>query len=224
MPISSQETTIQSLFAPEVVAEEMTSPALLEDLHPAERACVDGAQFRRKLDFATGRVCARRALARLGATGLPLLMGDKGVPVWPPGIVGSISHCDGCCGAAVARRQQIQGIGLDIERIQEVDEGFIRLVCTPPELDWIRSVPPARQPAAAILLFSAKECFYKCQYPLTQRWLGFHDVRITAHVDDRAFEAALIAPAEPAPIAYSRGRYIIRDRYVLTGVTACKVE
>jgi 4'-phosphopantetheinyl transferase EntD len=220
MQISGRQTTVQSLFSPEVVAEEMTSPTLLENLHPAERACVDGAQFRRKLDFATGRVCARRALTRLGATGLPLLMGDKGVPVWPPGITGSISHCEGCCGAAVARRRQIQGIGLDIERIQRVDEGFLRLVCTPPELDWIRSMPPALQPAAAILLFSAKECFYKCQYPLTQQWLGFHDVRITVHVDHQEFEATPITHAKPTDITYSRGRYIIRDGHVLTGMTA----
>ncbi len=220
MPINGQETTIQSLFSPEVMAEEMTSPALLENLHPAERACVDGTQFRRKLDFATGRVCARRALTRLGATDFPLLMGDKGVPVWPPGVVGSISHCDGCCGAAVARRRQIQGIGLDIERVQGVDEGFRRLVCTPPELDWIRSMPPTLQTTAAILLFSAKECFYKCQYPLTQQWLGFHDVRITVRPDQQEFEATLITHAKPADIVYSRGRYIIRDSHVLTGVTA----
>lgn len=224
MPISSPDASLQFLFPPDVVAEEMTTPALLENLHPAERACVDGAQFRRKLDFATGRVCARRALARLGATGLPLLMDDKGVPIWPPAVVGSISHCDGCCGAAVAWRREIQGIGLDIERLQAVDEGFIRLVCTPPEADWLRSVSSARQHPAAVLLFSAKECFYKCQYPLTRQWLGFHDVCITVHMDDQEFDVALVTHAKPADIVYSRGKYIVRDHHVLTGMTACKVE
>ena len=33
------------------------------------------------------------------------------------------------------------------------------------------------------LFFSAKETFYKCQYPLTHRWVGFQDVEIQRRDD-----------------------------------------
>ena len=100
MSLDEPEKTIHLLFPPEVVAEEMTSPPSLADLHPAEQACIAKAGLKRRLDFAAGRVCARRAMAQLGVDGLPLLVGEKGQPVWPPGIVGSISHCEGHYGAA----------------------------------------------------------------------------------------------------------------------------
>jgi 4'-phosphopantetheinyl transferase EntD len=215
---------IQSLFPPEVVTQEMMVPTLMENLHPAERACIDRAALCRRLDFAGGRVCARRALAQLGIGAFPLLMGDKGEPVWPAGIVGSISHSGGRCAAAVTRRQRIQSLGLDLERLTEFEAGVTRLVCTVPELEWVQSLPEARRSTAVSLLFSAKECFYKCQFPLMRRWLDFHDVSIRVFPEDGEFEAAGPAGTTCTRVAFARGRYMLRDGYVITGLTAHTLE
>jgi 4'-phosphopantetheinyl transferase EntD len=215
---------IQSLFSAEVVTQEMTVPALMENLHPAEWACIDRVALRRRLDFAGGRVCARRALAQLGISNFPLLTGAKGEPVWPSGIVGSIAHSGGRCAAAVARRQRIQSLGLDLERLGEFEEGVTKLVCTALELEWVQSLPAARRARAVGLLFSAKECFYKCQFPLTRRWLDFHDVNIRVFPAAGEFEPAGPACAACAPIAFSRGRYLLHDGYIITGLTAHILE
>ncbi len=215
---------IQSLFPPEVVTQEMTVAALVEDLHPAERAYVDHSGLRRRLDFAGGRVCARRALAQLGIGDSPVLMGEQGEPVWPTGIVGSIAHSDGRCAAAVARRQRIRSLGLDLERLSAFEAGVTQLVCTAPELEWVQSLPDARRSMAVSLLFSAKECFYKCQFPLTRRWLDFHDVSIRVFPEDGAFEPTGPACAAGACVVFSRGRYILDDGYIITGLTARLVE
>ena len=39
-------------------------------------------------------------------------------------------------------------------------------------------MPEGERRAAAALIFSAKEAFYKCQYPLTTQSLGFHDASV----------------------------------------------
>ncbi len=220
MPAIENSTDIQSLFPSEVVVQEMTTPALFESLHPAEQACMDKASLRRRLDFAAGRVCARQALARLGVVGFPLLMGKKGEPVWPPGVVGSISHCDGRGAAAVARECQVRGLGLDMERIRPLGRGAVQLVCTPQELHWIDSLSQEQRDTAAILLFSAKESFYKCQFPLTGRWLDFHDVQVTVHAEAHEFEATIAVRGRPGDVICSAGRYILRDDYICTGLAA----
>jgi 4'-phosphopantetheinyl transferase EntD len=221
---NNPNTALQSLFPAEVATEEMAIPALVENLHPAERACIDGAGGRRRLDFAGGRVCARRALAKLGIGVFPLLTGEKGEPVWPTGVVGSISHSSGRCAAAVARRQRIRSLGLDLERLGPFEEGVIKLVCTAPELEWVRSLPGARRPMAVSLLFSAKECFYKCQFSLTRRWLDFHDVDIRVFPEDKEFEPTGPACSVSAGVAFSRGRYLVSDGYIITGLTAHILE
>src|SRR5438874_13378259 len=67
-----------------------------------EAAAVASAVPSRQREFATGRACARQALAALGVAPVPLDRGAGGAPAWPAGGVGSITHCAGYRGAAVA--------------------------------------------------------------------------------------------------------------------------
>jgi 4'-phosphopantetheinyl transferase EntD len=71
-------------------------------LFPEEAMQLDGAVDSRLREFATGRSCARQALAGLGLAPAPILRGAKREPLWPAGIVGSITHCRGYRAAAVA--------------------------------------------------------------------------------------------------------------------------
>ena len=220
MSLDKPEKTIQLLFPPEVITEEMTSPPSLANLHPAEQACIAEAGLKRRLDFAAGRVCARRAMVQLGVDGFPLLVGEKGQPVWPPGIVGSISHCEGYYGAAVARERKIRSVGLDIERLQELNDEFARLVCTRQELDWIQTLPSDQRHVAAVLLFSAKECLYKCQFPLTGQWLDFQDVRVSVQMDDDRFEVTSATARQSDDMVRLTGKYLVRSGCVFTGMIA----
>ena len=55
---------------------------------------------------ATGRLCARTALAKLGASSVPIPSGRRGAPDWPSGVVGSITHCAGYRAATAARARE----------------------------------------------------------------------------------------------------------------------
>ena len=106
---------IEALFPDGVVTVESTDAFSEDALRPEERAGLGRAVEKRRREFAAGRACARRALARLEIADAVLPIGPDRLPAWPAGIVGSITHCAGYCGVAVARRGSILCLGLDAE-------------------------------------------------------------------------------------------------------------
>lgn len=87
------------------------------DLEPIERSFVANAVHSRRKEFALGRALARRALAAAGHARVGIPAGPDRAPIWPTGIIGSITHCDHIAVAAVAPTQSgIQAIGIDLER------------------------------------------------------------------------------------------------------------
>jgi enterobactin synthetase component D len=75
-------------------------------------AALERAAARRQIQFLAGRVCAREAISRLRprVPAGPLPQGEEGCPVWPDGLVGSISHAESFATAAVARRIEAHGL------------------------------------------------------------------------------------------------------------------
>jgi 4'-phosphopantetheinyl transferase EntD len=170
--------TLQDLFPEGVVAAEMREPGDAADLWLAEAECVRHAVPNRVREFAAGRTCARRALRELGIEDFVLLAGQDRQPIWPSSIVGSITHTAGFCAAVVAPRRLFAGVGIDSEQVDKVSRDLWDTICRPEEASWRDTLPHEQQKAAAALLFSAKEAFYKCQYPLSGEWLDFHDLHV----------------------------------------------
>lgn len=169
---------VAALFPPGVVAAELRGegdPALLS---VGERQGVERFVPKRLKEFAAGRTCARLALQELGISGFSLLPAPDRRPLWPPGVTGSITHTEGYCVAVVARCSQIRSLGIDSEGIEAVHEELWPHICGAAELAWLKQLRPERRQACAALIFAAKECFYKCQYPVTGEWLDFSAVAI----------------------------------------------
>jgi len=218
---------VSSLFPKEVVTEEAHSACFEGSIHPEEEALVRDAYPKRRVEFAAGRECARRALEKLGVTDFPILAAADRAPIWPPGLVGTISHAGEYCGAAVARKGDVGGLGLDIERLKGLDRECTPLICTAPELSLLGSAPESQQERLSYLIFSAKECVYKCLHGATEKWLDFHDVMISplpiSHDSDHAprdFEAVLLVDADDGFERGKRlrGKYSFRDGYVFTAM------
>ncbi|HEY6480768.1 MAG TPA: 4'-phosphopantetheinyl transferase, partial [Streptosporangiaceae bacterium] len=106
---------IEEILPPSVAAAEEFGDRPDAVLFPEEEAVIGRAIEKRRREFTTARACARAALARLGQPPVAILPGERGAPGWPPGIVGSITHCAGYRAAAVARVSQVLAIGLDAE-------------------------------------------------------------------------------------------------------------
>ena len=169
-------TPLQGLYPAGAVVAALRGAGDLSILDPEEARCVARAVPARVAEFAAGRLCARLALAELGVVGFPLLAAPDRSPVWPLGVVGSISHTAGHCAVVAGSRTQFLGLGLDTELLAAVHAGLWSKLCTPPEHTRLGALPAAQRARAAALIFAAKEAFYKMQYPLTRERLDFDAV------------------------------------------------
>ncbi|HEY8154146.1 MAG TPA: 4'-phosphopantetheinyl transferase superfamily protein [Myxococcota bacterium] len=197
--MSEAARAIRALFPESVVALTAAEDAGSEPaaLLPEEAACIVRAGAKRRREFAAGRSTARLALARLGVEGFPLLADADRVPRWPEGVVGSISHCAGCCAVVVARRGRILSLGLDVERADPLEDEILTRICTPRERERAaRQAPPAGIDWGK-LVFSAKESAYKCYFPLARTLLGFQDMEIDFSPDATRFSARLLREGAP---------------------------
>jgi 4'-phosphopantetheinyl transferase EntD len=186
-------STIAPLFPNEVVVEEADPDRIRDELPAEEAALVEGAVKKRVAEFTAGRVLARRALERLGiADAPPLLRGARGEPLWPDGVIGSITHKTDLCVVVAAKRERIRGLGIDVEDATDLDEELFDRICTPNELTWLESKHPSNHGLLGKLLFSAKECVYKCRYPMTGEFLGFADVEIEPDLVEGSFAARIV--------------------------------
>jgi 4'-phosphopantetheinyl transferase EntD len=183
---------LAALFACEVAVAQGV-PALVDDcLYEEEREYIAEAVPRRRAEFGTARVCARRALAELGFAACSLVPNPDRSPRWPDGAIGSISHTDGICFVAVALSSRASGIGLDVERDAELAPELEAMICTPAERRWLDQWMGAERRRVAKLVFSAKEAFYKCQHPTTRSFLDFLDVDLHIDPDAGTFAVARV--------------------------------
>ena len=85
--------------------------------------------FRRSEESTAAGILADKALAMIGAPET-FSRNGHGLPVWPAGFNGSISHCQG--EAAVAVRQG-QPLGIDMEKISRVTDKIFDRIAVPAE-------------------------------------------------------------------------------------------
>jgi 4'-phosphopantetheinyl transferase EntD len=189
-------------------------------LYPEEEPAVARAVDKRRREYTTGRYCARRALGRLGLPLVAIPTGPDRAPTWPPGVVGSITHCAGYRAAAVAHARHLAALGIDAEPHEPLPEGVLGLVALPTEQTRLAEL--ARESPGVHwdrLLFSAKESVYKAWYPLARRWLGFEEAELA--LEPAAFTARLLVPGPEVggrPLSTLAGRWLVRDGLVVTAI------
>ncbi|MFK7939700.1 MAG: 4'-phosphopantetheinyl transferase [Roseovarius sp.] len=190
-----------------------------DDLHPTERSCLPHANDKRLGEFAAGRRAARMAMLALGHTPAPIVHQTDRSPRWPMGLAGSISHTDDICVAALAHLSDHAALGLDIEEDAALPEDLIREICTPSELAWLSICDPDLRNRHATLIFSAKECAYKVQYPLTSQVLEFDAFEITLDPETGQFEATFTGDVAPFSARDClHGRFAFGANLVMTGL------
>jgi len=127
------------------------------NLYQTEEKLLSSTSPARRREFVAGRTLSRFLLANLGCPSQPVLRGDDGMPIWPDGYCGSITHKQGVCGAIVAKNETLASVGLDLELNQPLTESVWKNFINEGELedspsfDW-----------KANILFSCKEAAFKC--------------------------------------------------------------
>ena len=126
------------------------------------------------------RHAARAALRRAGlADAQAPDMGADGLPVWPMGWLGSISHSGSLAAAIAAPAGAARLLGLDVERLVTPEAASRLALDVMPELSPGQSGLPLQEQVTRV--FSAKEALFKALYPITRQMRGFS----AAHADWR---------------------------------------
>ena len=191
------------------------------ELFQEEEAALGNAVEKRRREFVTARACAREALAGLGLEARAIPTGPRGEPIWPQGIVGSITHCAGYRACAVARASELLAIGIDAEPNDSLPAGVLAEIALPEERRWIESATAVPGTSWDRLLFSIKESIYKAWFPLTGSRLDFEDARVSIDGAGGTFSAELLVPG---PVLGGQvldgfsGRWLAAEGLVLSAI------
>lgn len=130
---------------------------------------------RRRATFLAGRHAARLALNRAGFAGHATLgIGADGLPLWPQGWRGSITHTDDIALAIAAPAQAVAILGLDLERMIAPDLAGQIAPQIMPEYRAGSGLPLALE---ITRVFSGKEALYKALFPHCRRFREFTAAR-----------------------------------------------
>jgi 4'-phosphopantetheinyl transferase EntD len=210
-----------------VLPEALTAEAFGDSpeayLLSGEEGAIENAVDKRRSEYTTARHLARQALERLGLPTVAILSGTHREPLWPAGVVGSITHCVGYRAAAVARNSTLLTVGIDAEPNEPLPDGVLQTISLPCErvhLDELSQALP--EVCWDRMLFSMKESVYKAWFPLTHRWLGFEQALINVDLMHSLFTARLlVSPPFPARLtgaAHFKGRWTVGRGLVMTAI------
>jgi enterobactin synthetase component D len=176
------EAELHGLVPATVVARVATISARQSPPSTAEGDLVRDATPARQREFATGRALAHLAMASIGYQATPILRGRHRQPLWPQGLVGSITHGVGVCAVLVARSSEVWALGVDIESAVPAAPAAASAVARFALSEAERDIC-AGTGLSVLQVFSVKEAVFKALYPRVGRYFGF-------------LAAAVLSPAE----------------------------
>ena len=134
---------------------------------------------KRKAEFLAGRYAAKLILEQMGWQGYQVGVGSDRCPVWPNGVVGSISHNHNQAICVVS--DELDYLGVDIENILLAGTALSveQTVATTSEVALLMQQGISHAQAVS-LIFSAKESLFKAIYPRVGRYLEFDSSQVLA--------------------------------------------
>jgi 4'-phosphopantetheinyl transferase EntD len=136
--------------------------------------------IKRQAEYFYGRLCARHALLALGMAGHTVASGRMREPIWPDGVIGSITHSARYAAAAVVRTHPDHGIGIDIEQVVDATtrETILATVIDRHEHALLARVAGLSLDHCLTLAFSVKESFFKASCGVVGRYFDFDAVTL----------------------------------------------
>ena len=136
---------------------------------------------KRQCEFFAGRYCARQALNSINCVLQQVPIGDNRAPIWPEGIVGSITHNDKTAICILAHQRDFLSLGIDIENwtTWSTAQSIRSAILTTNENRWLKEQAwPMTH--TLTLLFSAKESLFKALYPEVKTFFDFSAASIVS--------------------------------------------
>ena len=149
-----------------------------------------------------GRHAAKWALELAGSQSALVDRDPSGLPLWPPGFKGSITHttigAEVFAVAAVTADPNVISLGVDLESLERhVDLRIWRRIVTESEAARFAKSPTK---VDVLTVFTGKEAVYKALYPLVRRFVGFREVEIAWNLQPNETTAlSVIGYSRPLP-------------------------
>ncbi len=178
---------------------------------------------RRQAEFFFGRLAAHAAMILHGLQPHNVPVGPQRQPIWPEGVVGSISHTESLAAATVTPNRGLSGIGIDVESIigGEDREALLRTTISDQEYAYLQTLQGIHDINTLLTMtFSAKEAFFKGAFVTVGRYFDFTAARLhTLNSECGSLELVLqetlcgaFVASQTCPIGYQ----ILQDDVLLT--------
>jgi len=191
--VLGQSTFPTALARPGMVNScQFYSPGSAEFNHvPIPDSLHDAAQ-KRQVEYRAGRYCAYGALETLGEAPCYPAIARSGAPIWPKGVVASLSHSHGKAVCVAARTESFRGVGVDIEPVisDQVAHKISRKIAHTCELGLLTDTFGLG--CAITIIFCAKESIYKAIFSTVKRYVDFHEMEL----DQICIDGLIFRPAE----------------------------
>lgn len=182
-----------------------------------ERDAVAMALPERRAEFVTGRVLARQALAVLGIQWASIPVARSGAPVWPAGLVGTITHSVGLRACAVARRGEHAGVGIDVTPARPLPQGVLARVAdlsSVPVATGLEALGRCGVESPDSVLFAAAEAVAKARTSAHGGWYGVDGAAVALRPD-----GTFAVSARRGPTFAGTGRWAVDGGMAFAGVT-----
>lgn len=159
-----------------------------------EAAVIEKSVPKRRLEYSTGRMLAKKALTSLSPellqTPISIGRGAGREPIWPPNVVGALTHSEHVALAVVTDNKNAMGVGIDIELADRVRPDLAKMILTETERDhWLRSGSTGHELA---LYFSAKEAVFKAVNPMIGLMIDYTECLIQFVDSGSSFSATYV--------------------------------
>lgn len=156
-----------------------------------QEASVNIKSTARKTSFLRARLAAHIGIAKLGnATQIEttaILRGLHGEPLFPKGIIGSLSHSNELACALVSKDPQIRACGVDCEPISRVvSKQFFKRICNAEEI-----IELERMAVTALEAFVIKESALKAVFTIQKSFPDFRSLSLSVVSKDAESTAIL---------------------------------
>lgn len=153
--------------------------------------------LKRRAEHLAGRFCCQYLFHALQLPGAVSHHEDRS-PCWPPGVAGSISHCKGHSIALVTNKQDKHpGVDVEILDKQTLSE-CADMFSSNDERNMVRRKLDS-EAHKELLIFSAKESFFKAVYPQVKFFFGFEYATIVdVNAEKKTFILELTKTLIPA--------------------------
>ncbi len=173
------QTILEGFFSPDAAIVVVNINAY--PITKAERKIVSDAVEQRKLEFSSGRWCAREALKMIDIQCSYIGVGELHQPLWPQGVIGSISHDIDLAVAVVVLTTKVawMSIGVDVINLSVTKNSLSGLaymfIYDESELELMTTLSKHMQ--AEMVLFSLKECAVKALSETCGKFMDCRELR-----------------------------------------------